>query len=104
MRSPSPVIDRELRRLGENVRNWRKISGLTAEMTAERSGVSRDTVRAIESGRPTSTENLFAVLRTLGILADVVNASDPINNDFGSRHLARTGVERVRPATAGTRT
>jgi DNA-binding XRE family transcriptional regulator len=100
MAAASPAIARELTRLGANVRAWRKIVGLTAEMTAERAGVSRDTLRAIETGRSVSSENLMAVLRTVGILATVVDASDPINSDFGSRNLARAAVQRVRVPSA----
>jgi transcriptional regulator with XRE-family HTH domain len=96
MATPSPIVSRELKRLGENVRAWRKIGGLTAEMAADRAGVSRDTLRAVETGRSVSSENLLAVLRTVGILATVVDASDPITSDFGARNLVRTTVQRVR--------
>lgn len=96
MASQSATLAREMERLGRNVRSWRKISGLTAHITAERAGVSRDTLRAIETGRSTSSENLLAVMRAVGILAAVVDASDPIASDFGSRNLARASVERVR--------
>jgi transcriptional regulator with XRE-family HTH domain len=92
----SPAVSRELARLGANVRSWRKIAGLTAEMAADRAGVSRDTLRAIETGRSASTENLLAVLRILGILAPVIEATDPINSEFGVQNLARASVERVR--------
>ncbi len=101
MASTSPDVSRELARLGVNARAWRKISGLTAEMTADRAGVSRDTLRAIETGRTTSTENLLAVLRVLGIHSAVIDATDPVNSEFGVRNLARASVDRVRvPRTA----
>lgn len=96
MAASSPALDREMERLGRNIRSWRKIVGLTAQITADRAGVSRDTLRAIETGRSASSENLFAVMRTVGILAAVVDSTDPINSDFGSRNLARASVERVR--------
>ncbi|EPR75061.1 transcriptional regulator, XRE family [Leifsonia rubra CMS 76R] len=96
MAAQSAALDREMARLGRNIRSWRKISGLTAQIAAERAGVSRDTLRAIETGRSTSSENLLAIMRTVGILGPVVDASDPISSDFGSRNLARTNVERVR--------
>lgn len=98
-----PGLSREMVRLGSNVRAWRKIIGLTADIVAERAGISRDTLRAIENGRSTSSENLFAALRAVGILSQVVDASDPLASDFGSRNFARTGVERVRiPAPASS--
>lgn len=99
MAAPSLMVTRELARLGGNVRAWRKIGGLTAELAAERAGVSRDTLRAIESGRSVSSENLLAVLRVVGILASVVDASDPVNSEFGVRNLGRASVQRVRMST-----
>ncbi|MBH0022701.1 helix-turn-helix domain-containing protein [Salinibacterium sp. SWN248] len=104
MASQSANLAREMERLGRNIRAWRKISGLTTLITAERAGVSRDTLRAIETGRSTSSENLLAVMRVVGILAAVVDASDPIASDFGSRNLARASVERVRSPRPTLRT
>jgi transcriptional regulator with XRE-family HTH domain len=50
--------------LGTHVSNWRKLNRLTAARVAERAGISRDTLRAIEQGKGTvSTENLLRVLR-----------------------------------------
>lgn len=99
MAAPSPALDREMARLGENIRSWRKILGQTVQITAARAGVSRDTLRSIETGQSTSSENLLAVMRTVGILATVIDAADPVNSDFGSRNLARAAVERVRRPT-----
>ena len=96
MAASSPALDRELVRLGGYIRSWRKILGLTVQITAARAGVSRDTIRAVETGQSTSSENLLAVMRTVGILANVIDAADPVNSDFGSRNLGRANVERVR--------
>jgi transcriptional regulator with XRE-family HTH domain len=84
--------------LGTNVRNWRKINGLTTELAAERAGVSRDTLRAIETGQSTSSANLFAVLRVLGVLDAVVASTNPLTTDFGAQNFDRTAAERVRIA------
>ena len=66
--TPLPVV-RGLRVLGTHVSNWRKLNRLTAAMVAERAGISRDTLRAIEQGKGTaSTENLLRVLRIIGIM------------------------------------
>lgn len=92
----SMALDREMVRLGGNIRAWRKISGLTIKIAADRAGVSRDTLHAIETGRPVSSQNLLAVLRIVGILASVIDATDPVNSDFGARNIARASVERVR--------
>jgi len=83
-------------RLGSNLRAWRKINGLTAEMVAERARISRDTLRAIENGRSASSENLFAVMQVVGVLSPAVDATDPVNSDFGVRNLSLANVARVR--------
>lgn len=81
----APVaVSRALRVLGTHASNWRKLQGLTAAQVAERAGISRDTLRAIEQGKGTaSTENLLRVLRVLGILDRVVTAADPYQTDVG---------------------
>jgi transcriptional regulator with XRE-family HTH domain len=78
------AVSRTLRVLGAHASNWRKLQGLTAAQVAERAGISRDTLRAIEQGKGTaSTENLLRVLRVLGLLDQVVTAADPYQTDVG---------------------
>ncbi|HEV3379401.1 MAG TPA: helix-turn-helix transcriptional regulator [Trebonia sp.] len=91
------AVARALRVLGEHVSNWRKLQRLTAAQVAERAGVSRDTLRAIEQGRGTaSTENLLRVLRVLGILDGVITAADPYQTDIGRLRADENLPKRVR--------
>src|SRR5579862_3258552 len=91
------AVERALRVLGEHVSNWRKLNRLTAAQVAERAGISRDTLRAIEQGKGTaSTENLFRVLRILGILDSVLNAADPYQTDVGKLRADELLPKRVR--------
>lgn len=77
-------IDRQLAALGEHVRGWRMILGLTAQQVAERADITRDTLRKIETGDSTvSLRNVAQVLRALGVLDQVVDAIDPLNSDIG---------------------
>ena len=96
MAAARPGLTREMKRLGANLRAWRKINGLTAEMVAERARISRDTLRAIENGQSTSSANLIAAMQVVGVLGPAVDATDPVNSDFGVRNLARADVARVR--------
>src|ERR1700728_1845921 len=94
--TPLPVA-RALRTLGTHVSDWRKLERLTAAQVAERAGISRDTLRAIEQGKGTaSTENLLRVLRILGILDGVVAAADPYQTDVGPLRRAEILLKRVR--------
>ena len=82
---------------GRMCRNWRKLNRLTAAQVAERSGISRDTLRTIEQGKGTaSTENMFRVLRTLGIMDIVVRAADPYETDVGRLRVDEVLPKRVR--------
>jgi transcriptional regulator with XRE-family HTH domain len=91
------AVARALRVMGTHVSNWRKLQRLTAAQVAERAGISRDTLRAIEQGKGTaSTENLFRVLRILGILDDVVAAADPYQTDVGRLRVDEILPRRVR--------
>jgi transcriptional regulator with XRE-family HTH domain len=90
-------VARSLRVLGTHVSNWRKLNRLTAAQVAERSGISRDTLRAIEQGKGTaSMENMFRVLRTLGIMDIVVQAADPYETDVGRLRVDEILPKRVR--------
>jgi transcriptional regulator with XRE-family HTH domain len=91
------AVARALRVMGTHVSNWRKLQRLTAAQVAERAGISRDTLRAIEQGKGTaSTENLFRVLRILGILDDVAATADPYQTDVGRLRVDEILPRRVR--------
>lgn len=45
-------IDHQITEFGEHVRGWRMVLGLTAQQVAERAGITRDTLRKIETGDP----------------------------------------------------
>jgi len=91
------AVARALRVMGTHVSNWRKLQRLTAAQVAERAGISRDTLRAIEQGKGTaSTKNLLRALRILGILDDVVAAADPYQTDVGRLRADEILPRRVR--------
>ena len=93
----SPRTQRDLVALGANFARWRKIQGLTAQLVADRAGVTRATLRSIEHGDGTARlENVFAVARVLGQAEAILAATDPMNSDFGRLHAANTLPERVR--------
>jgi transcriptional regulator with XRE-family HTH domain len=79
------------------VSNWRKLNRLTAAQVAERAGISRDTLRAIEQGKGTvSTENLLRVPRIIGIMDVVVKSADPYETDVGRLRMDEILPRRVR--------
>ncbi len=70
--SPHPAVQRLLKELGENLRLARLRRGFSMELVAERAGMSRPTLRAVESGEPGVTLGSYAnVLHSLGLHEDL---------------------------------
>ena len=60
-------IEREMQELGQRVRGWRMVLGLTAQQVSERAEISRTTLRKIEAGDGSVSFNSVAqVLRAIG--------------------------------------
>ena len=90
-------IHRQVTEFGEHVRGWCMVLGLTAQQVSERAGITRDTLRKIESGNPNVSFNSVAqVLRALGLLDRVVDAVDPLNSDIGRLRADRLTRRRAR--------
>lgn len=88
---------RASRQLGEHLTTWRKLQQLTAEQVAERAGISRSTLSKLEHGDPgVSLGVLLEVLRALGQVDPLLEATDPLRTDLG-RLRAKQGLpQRVR--------
>ncbi|WP_163544774.1 helix-turn-helix domain-containing protein [Occultella kanbiaonis] len=90
-------IDRELAEFGEHVRGWRMVLGLTAQQVAERAGITRDTLRKVESGNAgVGFGNVAQVLRALGVLDQAVEAVDPLGSDIGRLRAGNLAKKRAR--------
>lgn len=90
-------IDHELREFGAHVRGWRMILGLTAQQVAERADITRDTLRKIETGDAgVNFRSVAQVLRALGILDQVVDATDPLASDIGRLRAGDLTKKRAR--------
>jgi transcriptional regulator with XRE-family HTH domain len=95
-----PVPVRTLRSadtIGEHLRTWRKLRGLTLEQLGERAGVHRGTVARLEQGDISVGMGTFLnVARALGILERLVTAVDPYETPFGRARADEALPKRVR--------
>jgi transcriptional regulator with XRE-family HTH domain len=90
-----PAVKRLLEELGENVRLARLRRRLSAQLVAERAGMSRTTLRAIERGEAGVTLGAYAnVLHSLGLEKDLALIA---RDDILGRKLQDAGLPaRVR--------
>jgi len=93
-----------LAELGSRFRRHRIRRELTQRDLAHEAGVSIDTVKRMETGRPVGTDNLLRMLRVLG-LVEALDQAIPEPPPSPLERLARQGAERqrVRHPTSRTR-
>ena len=88
-----------LERLGGRIRIARKRRGLSAQALAEKVGVFRKTIEALEAGKPgVSVGVLVTVLWVLGLDAGLVALADPDTDTHGKALEAARRPKRVRTA------
>jgi len=87
-----PSLKRQLQHLGENIRLARKRRKLTTLIVAERAGVSRQTLIAIEKGEPGVSMGAYAsVLLGLGLEKELsrIAADDELGRKLQDAKLTR---------------
>lgn len=83
--------------LGDHLRTWRKMQRLTAQQVAERAGINRNTLSRLERGEATvGLDVVLDVARALGILDELVAATDPYNTSLGRARADQALPKRVR--------
>jgi transcriptional regulator with XRE-family HTH domain len=83
--------------IGENLRTWRKLLGLTAEQVSERAQISIATYSKLENGHTgVAFGKVLSVFRALGLLERVALATDPYETDLGRARADQVLPKRVR--------
>ena len=98
---PLPAVQRALRELGENIRLARRRRRFTATLVAERAGMSRPTLRAIERGEPGVTLGALAnVLHSLGAEKELLRLARDHRQEVSTETKAvKQGWKRTSRAT-----
>jgi transcriptional regulator with XRE-family HTH domain len=98
MKRPTPAKTKmSARAIGESVKTWRKLRGLTAQQLADKANTSRSTITRLENGDPSvSVETVLNVATMLGILDRVCDAFDPYETDYGRLFADKQLPQRVR--------
>lgn len=93
---PIPVI-KALRKLGQDINDARRRRRITAQLMAERAGLSRSTIAKIEKGDPTASMGSYgAVLFVLGMEKRLSDLVDSMHDLLGRRLEDENLPKRVR--------
>src|SRR5665648_1087832 len=65
-RTTPAAVQRSLRQVGEHLKTWRKLRGLTAAEVAARASLAVTTVQRLENGKGATLENVLRVARARG--------------------------------------
>lgn len=75
---------RQLAQLGQHIRTWRQLQGLSASELARRAHVTRATLSALEEGAGSPRlDSALAVIAALGFAEHFVAGADPLSTDAG---------------------
>ncbi len=83
--------------LGESLRQWRIILGLSQELAAERANISLPTLRRIERGDPgVKMRSFLALVNVLNLTDRFVDAAEPLETDLGRLRAHLLGRQRAK--------
>ena len=94
-RTPIPV-SRAMRKVATNLDLARRQQRITLELLAERANLSVPTVRKLLNDGAGTFENFLRIARILGMLEEIVDATDPLRTPIGRARAEQDVPKRVR--------
>lgn len=94
-RTPIPVA-RAMRNVATNLDLARRQQRITLELLAERANLSVPTVRKLLNDGAGTFENFLRIARILGMLEEIVDATDPLSTPIGRARAEQDVPKRVR--------
>jgi transcriptional regulator with XRE-family HTH domain len=95
-----PIHSKTLRtaeQVGEHLRTWRLLLGLSAKQVSERAGISVTTLSRLENGDARINYTTFLeVVRSLGLTDSLDKALDPWESDLGRARARIALPKRIR--------
>ncbi|MGI6755999.1 MAG: alpha-amylase family glycosyl hydrolase [Atopobiaceae bacterium] len=86
-----------MQEIGQNLKVWRAISGITADELGQRIGVSRDTVSRVERGDvAVSVGTVLDMCDEFGVIHKLADCLDPTKSEVGRIGVAQGVPQRVR--------
>ncbi len=94
---PSIAVRRNLRKLGQDLRDARRRRGLPAAVVAERAFTTRPSLQRVEQGDPAVSMGIYAaVLQALGLLEGLSQLAAASRDTVGLAAAAERLPERIR--------
>jgi transcriptional regulator with XRE-family HTH domain len=101
--SVPPLVTERLERLGDRIRTARLRRSWSIAMLASKAGINRNTLTAIEQGKPgTSVVALASVLWALGLDGALESVADPDQDSHGKSLEAARRPKRARSGATDT--
>lgn len=86
--------------VGDHLRQWRILLGLSQELVAERANISLPTLRRVERGDTgVRLGSFLAVTEVLNLTGRITEATDPLGTDLGRLRAHLLGRKRAKRTT-----
>ncbi len=86
--------------VGDHLRQWRILLGLSQELVAERANISLPTLRRVERGDTgVRLGSFLAVTEVLNLTGRITEATDPLSTDLGRLRAHLLGRKRAKRTT-----